>query len=694
MHSPVHDPVHNPLHDPGGRAQPTGGSRRGVGGMRTIAGALSSAQIATMTSVASPPAVTNGRHTTEKRRHPVRWTLLGLLLLVVAALVVFGVWLANGLKTAASDVKTHANETQDSLQLFKTALQAGDQAGAERDLTAARRSLDQADAAAARRQVRVASHLPVASTAVSDLDHLLSAADLVVQAGGRAQKIYGDFSGKDSKLFNDNQFDLGALSSATASAKAIDAMMAKAETDLDAVKGTVRGTEQVKVARDSALVQVKDLRAQIAALVPILDVLPNAVGADGSKRYLVALLNPGEMRGSGGAPLSVITVQFVKGKMTFVQKGATAQLTMKDGTENGVFGWNWTPSNPYHALQRFANANLNPNYPVSGEEMVRAWKASTRTNLNGVIALDAVAIRDALTITGPIQSTKYGPVSADNLVQKVLIDSYTEYETDPGGRRDLNEELIDKLLPQLTQGGGIIGKAKAIAAAVPGRHLQLYFRDPALQQLVVDKGLSGQMAVQPAGDYLAAYTQNSNGSKVDVFQQRRLAVRATLAADGSATVTQTMTIRNAAPKIKNRTKADEKKGYGTRYAGEEIQLYRPATATAVSVSGDGKAKGDGRDAQGRVFARRTGILLKAGASATVTMRYRLAAGTFGSGASLAYRLTAEPSNLLNTPSVSLSVTAPDGWTVTPQPGWTAQGRTATVTLPLDQLRTLAVPLTH
>ena len=60
-------------------------------------------------------------------------------------------------------------------------------------------------------------------------------------------------------------------------------------------------------------------------------------------------------------------------------------------------------------------------------------------------------------------------------------------------------------------------------------------------------GVDGSVDVPARGDAVAFYSQNANGSKVDVFQKRTIDVTANVAADGSATVTQAVTVRNAIP---------------------------------------------------------------------------------------------------------------------------------------------------
>ena len=84
---------------------------------------------------------------------------------------------------------------------------------------------------------------------------------------------------------------------------------------------------QALAKKTAALAQVAALRAELVALGPLLDALPAAVGEGGRKTYLVAVLNPAEMRAPGGAPLSVAFIRFTDGRMTTTLKGQTSVLT-------------------------------------------------------------------------------------------------------------------------------------------------------------------------------------------------------------------------------------------------------------------------------------------------------------------------------------------------------------------------------
>ena len=108
-----------------------------------------------------------------------------------------------------------------------------------------------------------------------------------------------------------------------------------------------------------------------------------AVGAwarTARKRYLVAVMNPAEMRASGGAPLSMALVVFKNGKLTIPMKGTTSSIT--SGSPEGLLGdspelvWKRVKGDPFQPPlgepQRFVNTGFNPDFRVSGEQMMRA----------------------------------------------------------------------------------------------------------------------------------------------------------------------------------------------------------------------------------------------------------------------------------------------------------------------------------
>ncbi|HSR22026.1 MAG TPA: DUF4012 domain-containing protein, partial [Candidatus Eisenbacteria bacterium] len=618
----------------------------------------------------------------------LRIVLLGALVVVIV-LGAFVAWLATGLLSASRTVQADAAEAQGQLQQFRDTLKLGDQDAARKHLAAGKNALRQAQAAARREPVRMAGALPWVGSTVSDLDHLLAAAGIMTSSADDALSVYGDFAGKDSKLFRNNTFSLPAIHRAQASVADIKVAMDRAARELAAVKGDGPKGAQVLEKKQSALRQVAALRAELVSLGPLLQVLPSAVGANGRRTYLVTILNPAESRASGGAPLSVAFMRFDRGRMTTPLKGQTSDLTHQNAKQvsTALRGDPWVPAGT--APRRFVNTTFNPDFRMAAAQMAAATKANFGYRADGVIALDVVAIAELLRATGPIQSPTYGTLTADNVAQKLVVDAYQHQGSSATGRHDTNDELMTVMLSRLTEGGGMIGKARALGKAVPGRHLQMWFADKRLQGLVESERAAGAIASPRQGDLAAAYTQNGNGSKVDVFQHRTVKEVVRLRADGSATVRRTVVIENRTPPYQG-VGPDPRIGYDTRWATlKVINLMPPgARVTRTPALQNRNWSQTGVDQEHRTFASAI-VEIAPGGTATLIWEYVVPRAAVRDGNGLRLLVYAETQSLLNPPSLQLTVVAPRGWKARPGPGgWRATSRGATIQVPVARARLL------
>lgn len=646
-------------------------------------------------------AGSRGRRGKPPRHSWIRWAVLGVLAVVLVAAAVWVWWLASGLLSASRQVQDEAAVAQNELQAFRDTLKAGDEAQAKAHLAAGKAALGRARHAAAADQVRIAKNLPYVGSTVSDLDHLLNAAGIMTRSGSDALVVYQKFSGDDSELFDNGTFSIPAIKEAGTSVEAIMASMTRAEHELDAVTGKGPKGDQALEKKRSALKQIASLRAEVQPLIPVLDAMPSAVGADGKRKYLVAVMNPAEMRASGGAPLSLMFVQFKDGKMSIPLQGTTSTITR--GSPEGLLGdspelvWPRLKGDPFQPPvgdpQRFVNAGFNPDFPVAAEQMRRATPVFFGQKTDGVIALDLVAVAKLLNVTGPIPSDRYGSLTADNLVQKLLVQAYKTQGTDVIARQQENDRLLSVMMTNLVSGGGLLGKARAIGEAVPARHLQMYFRDHRLQQLVLKKGLGGAVPAPKYGNLSAVFTQNGNGSKVDIFQKRDVSEVVRLHQDGSATVTRTVTIDNATPKYVG-VGPDPERGYLTRWATNSVINLMPRGAKILKTPTVNlpTTVGEGTDQAGRRFAK-AAVLMQPDQKMSLTWTYTVPHAAIKHGD--AWRLLdyVAPQGVLIPPQLHLTVVAPKGWTaqaVQPAQGWSADGGRATITVGMDQVRVLKV----
>jgi hypothetical protein len=204
------------------------------------------------------------------------------------------------------------------------------------------------------------------------------------------------------------------------------------------------------------------------------------------------------------------------------------------------------------------------------------------------------------------------------------------------------------------------------------------------------------------------YTQNGNQSKVDVFQQRNVAVTVNLEADGSARVNQQMTMLNATPA--DRDPGPEKGiGYETMWIKNAYMLYIPDAARDYQVSyPSGFAvrpfKGHSRqqfgqgwvdDGYGNKLIRVVGWT-PPGGQAAVGVSYTLPADTFidtETGA-LEYEILADPQGLFISPTFTVSVNGPQGWRPVRYQGMAVTDQNATVSAVLDAPTKITVEFTR
>ncbi len=487
-------------------------------------------------------------------RRARRWPWLA----AAAVLVLLGAaaWLALGLVGAARDARAAAARARTDLHGSARALAAGDQAGARRGIRAANLHLAQADAAARRTAVRVAARLPVVSSPVADLRHLLAAGHILAGTAGRAVTVQARFT--DSGVLHDGRIDLAGLAATLDDTTAVLGDLRRARAELDQVRGGWLAPG-ASGARDASLRQLDDVERQLRPINDVVRALPDAIGGAGPRTYLVAVSNSSELKAWGGATLAIALLRFDHGRVSVPRRGPLSEQQL-----TGRIRWPYVPGDPWHhpgSLSLFSSAGLSPNFPTSGEEILRAFQVLTGVRANGVIALDPTALAGLLHASGPVATTGFGKVGADNVVRLLLADSYRRYP-DKEVRRRYDQQLMDAVLARVLRGGDLLGQARSLGAAAAGRHLQLYFRDQRLQDTTRAHGLAG--ALSPAAqDYLGVFTVNTNASKTDYFQRRHIEQRVRLAANGSARVDRAIRLTNTA---RPQPGGDPRTGYTTGWS--------------------------------------------------------------------------------------------------------------------------------
>jgi len=217
----------------------------------------------------------------------------------------------------------------------------------------------------------------------------------------------------------------------------------------------------------------------------------------------------------------------------------------------------------------------------------------------------------------------------------------------------------------------------------------MYFRDAGLQRLVQKQRSAGEVAAPKIGDLAAVYTQNGNGSKVDVFQHRTVRETIRLREDGSARIRRTVRIENRTPPYVG-PGVDGRHGYFTRWVQLKVMNLMPPGAAVIRTPGarDATSVVDGVDQDGRIFAE--GItVIPPRQSAELTWVYDVPRAAVPDGDGLRLMVFTETQSTLVDPSFELTVVPPAGWQTRPGPGgWKPVDGGAAITVPMDRARLL------
>jgi hypothetical protein len=622
-------------------------------------------------------------------------------------------WLQVGLVAALAGLGLNGVSLQGHLSAAADYLVDGDYQSGEAEYFAAQESANAVVASSDVPQLSVIGAIPGLNTAALNWQRSANATGAITQTTGDLISLYGDLSGETGgdKIFSDGAINMAMLEDLPTRVDASAANLNLAQAELDAIQASTMFSQPLDDIRDKALREMEPVQEAVASLEGVAPVLPDALGANGARRYLIALGNQAEMRASGGAPLTLVMVELDNGKISIPIKGQTS--TQLFPPLNAPVTWygpalnTFFPGNPRNAP--FVVTNTHPNFLMSAREMIGAWKGGNFPEVDGVVYLDLTAIAAVLTETGPINSPTYGSVTGDQLGQILLVDAYADFgQEDATVRQAANQQLVDDLLTRILSGDDLVKAVSAIAGTTPGRHFQLFMKNPALEQLALDAGAAGIVASPETGDWSAMYTQNGNQSKVDVFQQRNVAVTVNLEADGSARVNQQMTMLNATPP--DRDPGPEKGiGYETMWIKNAYLLYIPDAARDYQVSyPSGFAvrpfKGHSRqqfgqgwvdDGYGNKLIRVVGWT-PPGGQAAVGVSYTLPAGTFidAETGSLEYEILADPQGLFISPTFTVSVNGPQGWSPVRYQGMAVTEANATVSAVLDAPTKITVEFTR
>jgi hypothetical protein len=622
-------------------------------------------------------------------RRPRLGCLFGLVfLLAVLAVVALG-FLAGPL----AGVQTDATSAREELTLAADAVQDGKPRAAQRHVDEARYYVDRADDAAFGLSGDVWQWVPVAGGAVRDMRHLVAALDETTSVAEIAVDVYPRVTDPQriNELMRSNRVDVAGIAEILADVEQAYPHLTRARDELAEVEGDapIVGS-RISAARDAAQARIDPLADAADRIQPLAEGLPTLLGADGRVRYLVGFMNPSEQRYSGGAVLTSTSLTARDGRLTFGEVDDQGQLRAE---HPDTFGSTWpaVKGNPFHGrgMVRLPKATIHPDWTVSGEELLRAYRAKGLGRYDAVIVVDPVALARLLKVSGPFDVPGLGRVDHANLV-RLLVGSYDQFN-EQSERKALNEAVFTVFRERFFAADDLAGKVEALGDAAAGRHLAVYSAEEELQDMFDRMGVSGRLS-STEQDYLGVFSRNLTASKADYWQARTVHTRVGLTDDGDARVRMQVDVANTAPPYQQQPfqarPEDPGRGYWTKILVSMLMVVLPDGAEAGQVTLDGDepegefpagrrpaAPAEGRLEDGRQFIE-IPMRVEREETSRVRLRYTKPGAAEVDGDTMTYRLDYDPQGMVKPQALDLRVRFPEGWYAEElPPGWqqTSQG---------------------
>lgn len=342
--------------------------------------------------------------------------------------------------------------------------------------------------------------------------------------------------------------------------------------------------------------QLSSLRDGLTRTEKLTGGLADLLGRGG--HYLVLMGNNAEMRAGEGMFLSCAEMTVVDGKITIGDVRRTPDLVLPANAvpltgDLAELGHNWGFLQP---SEEWRNLGVTPRFDVTAPLAARMWVAAGNEPVDGVIAVDIVALKALLSATGPI-SVEGQTVDAGNVEQQLLLQQYIDnakYGDDQGDRRERLGEVAHGALQAFNDGSWDYATlSRELQGAAVGRHLMAWSSNPTQEAGWKAARITGSLS----GDSVLVALVNRGANKLDQFMHVKSTLTLDAADNGITKVTVSLDVTNETPT--GLPQYVEGPNFGSpvgegEYAG--IATFSvPGDATSVAIDGADYIAVDGLD---------------------------------------------------------------------------------------------------
>lgn len=329
-----------------------------------------------------------------------------------------------------------------------------------------------------------------------------------------------------------------ALSKISADARRLEAEAgAISEPAYLAVLGKARTEVQNQTVKITSLLENTALAARLA---------PSMMGADGPRTYFMGFQTNAEARGTGGILGGFGILHLDNGSPTVEALGPNTELKgpfapLDLGPEYGEqYGF-------ANASTDFRNSNLSSHFPYAAQIWKSMWAQQSGTNVDGVIAIDPVALSYILGAVGPVTLADGEKITKENVVELTESIAYQRFPVDQVARKQYLQDIANAVVKKMT---GTVESPKqlldALGKAVGEQRIAVWSASPEDQKLLEETPLA-HVIPDDSAPYAEVVINNIGGNKMDYYLRREIEYAADGCSQDQRNTTVTVKLKSVAP---------------------------------------------------------------------------------------------------------------------------------------------------
>ncbi len=320
-----------------------------------------------------------------------------------------------------------------------------------------------------------------------------------------------------------------------------------------------------------------NLEADYNSILPFIDlfsnsseILPDLLGFDSPKKYLILFQDNSELRPGGGVVEAFAILEIENGRISdfSVFDEAPVDENLKSTIEP-AFGLR-----RYLPLENLTlrDSNFDPDFINSAISAANIYSLALDEKVDGVIAIDQVFVKNLLVSTGPIAvQGQAGKVTSENIENIFLkeknfgIEILNSLKSELDSRDDLSELLL----------------ARQIGTSISEKHLLFAFPNPSIQNIFTANGWSSSLwdnrekENNKINDYLGISEANLGKNNINKYVSRSVSKKIIVSDNGKLSSELVISFNNNAEK-------------GTGIYKNFLQVVLPESSRLNSISIDGK----------------------------------------------------------------------------------------------------------